>query len=222
MGVRKAICHCMGLAFVVVSSLTSCGKDNDSELATLCAEVCYVNTGQAGVVLSSMMDDDRTLSFTQPLTAKWAATPDSTYRALLYYKMSGSTTVDAITAVSALNLCPRTKQELKELYEQRDPLQLTSAWMAENRRNLNMLLRVKSGYMDESRPHVMAVVCDTVCESETGRRHYYSICHSQNGVPADYGVDVYASIPTDDIGVGDTLTLTVPTWNGVVTRDFVK
>lgn len=211
------------LVNIVVLLFAACAGKDDNDMTTFCADVCDINTSARGVVVSCVMDDDSRFAFTQPMKLNWTSTPDSTYRALLYYnKVEGDNVVEPINAVRVLTIVPKDEKELKDIYDKRDPLELEAAWFAKNGRNLNLRIKVKSGYMEKSKPHILGMLRDSISQQEGGTRYYYSICHSQNGVPADYSVDAYASVPTESMKKGDVVVLTIPTWTGMQTREIVK
>lgn len=212
-----------GILFMALLLLTACSGDDGSDMATFCADVCNVNTAAEGVVVSCVLDDDRQLAFTQPLKLNWTTTPDSTYRALLYYnKVEGKNEVEPINAIKVFTLVPLDPSKLEDLYNKRDPLEVVAVWFSKNGKHLNLRLKLKSGFMEKPQPHILGLACDSVCRQNNGKHYYYSICHSQNGVPADYSVDAYASVPTDSLGKGDVLTLTIPSWKGTVNREIIK
>ena len=70
--------------------------------------------------------------------------------------------------------------------------------------------------------HVIGVVQkENVHNVDGTTTHHLTFYHLQNGVPEYYTSRLYVSIPTDEYSVGDTIEMTVHTYNGVVVRDFV-
>lgn len=187
------------------------------------AEMCLATTGDAKKLISATTDSDAKLVFSQQLTASWAQKADSVYRTLIYYNKVSDYSVKPIRAVQVLVLTPRTPVEAKSWTNEADPLDLTSSWFAKNGKYLNLQLAIKSGSSDEpTLSQSLGLVCDTTIVSSKGKRQYCHLCHNQNNVPTYYTVDVYASIPTDGLVQGDTLTVTFPLWHGSVQKDYVK
>lgn len=209
------------LSITVMSlALVACNSDTDFEdIDSLQAEMCDLHTSAKQKSLSCVLDDDRLLEFSAPLNVQWAQTPDSVYRALIYYnKVEGTSKVNAQSAVMAIFLKP-VAADKEEWSKFTDPVRMVSAWRAKNGRYVNMCLAFKTG-IAQDRSHKVAVVCDSV--SATGNRRYYRFCHSQDSIPTDYSVEEYVSIPIEDLAKGDTVTIAVPTFGGVVMKDFIK
>lgn len=213
---------CCGILFALLLSLAiaSCSSDDAGEgIDSLQAEMCDIHTVASKTALSCRLDDDRMLEFAAPLNVQWAQKADSTYRALLYYnKVEGSDKVDALSAVMALALNP-VPADKEEWAKYSDPVGFVSAWKARNGRYVNVCLSFKTGAVS-GKSHKLAVVCDSV--SAAGSRYYYRFCHSQEGIPTDYGVEEYMSVAIDSLLKGDTVSISVPTFKGMVCKDFVK
>lgn len=202
-------------------------SDDDGEgydYPRMVAEMCDVHTTAAGVIAHATNDSDQRLSFTAPLSASWAEEKESDYRALLYYnKVDNGTTVQPLRAQRALVLTPKTPEDAKEWYENRDPLALATAWFAKNGKYLNLCLDIKNGSTDSDDAfHTIGLVCENTTTSDNGATYHYRLCHAQNDVPAYYTVSYYASIPTGEMQSGDIITLEIDTWSGVLKKEFVK
>lgn len=212
-------------AAIVLLPLFSCSSDEDanSDIAQLTAEMCIATTGEAKQIISATTDSDVKLAFTQSLTTSWAQKPDSVYRTLLYYNKVSDSNVKPIRADKVYVLLLKTPEQAKKWSSDADPLGLTSSWFAKNGKYLNLQLALKNGSTDdENQSQTLGLVCDSTIVSVNGKRKYCHLCHNQNNVPTYYTVDVYASIPTDELVKGDTLTVTMPLWSGSVQKDFIK
>lgn len=214
----------VAIAVAMASLFASCSSsDDDFKYAQMVAEMCDAYSSPAKSLVYAVADDDRRIDFESSLPASWATKSDTLYRAILYYnKVEGSTKVRPLTAerVFVLNPVPLSESQAKD---ERDPLALRAAWYAKNGKYLNLQLAVKAGAVDDDATRqTLGMVCDTIMRSAAGDRYYYRIVHNQNGVPAFYSVDVYASVPTSQLQKGDTLTLTVPTWEGVQNKNYIK
>ena len=212
---------CLVVLALFASVLASCNKDDaDEDYSTLTADMCDLQTNSKKVISMCVMDDGRQVQFVSPVTISWATTPDSTYRALLYYnKVAGSERIEPFSVLRALCMTPKAATD-SVVSRYKDPVQLISSWYAKNGKYLNLCLAVKTGDSDGERAHTLAVINDST--SHSGHRHYLRVCHSQNGLPAYYSMETYSSIVVEDIPKGDTVTLSVPTFSGIVVKDMVK
>lgn len=210
------------LLFITLVSLVvaACNSDGDGgNISNLQVEMCDLRTSARQKALSCVLDDDQVLEFSAPLNVQWAQTPDSVYRALIYYnKVEGESKVDALSAVMAIFLRP-VPADKDEWSHFSDPVDMVSTWQAKNGRYINLCLSLKTG-VSSGLAHKVTMVCDSI--SAAGSRHYYRFCHSQDGIPTDYGVEEYVSVPIDSLAKGDTVTIAVPTFGGMVSKDFVK
>lgn len=207
------------LAFMVMS----CNKDDDGmDLSNLCVELCDMKTSMSKTAVSCVLDDDRMLTFVTPLAVAWASTPDSVYRAQLYYNnVAEQGRVEAVGATSVP--CMRVKDAKDAKWgEYADPVDFVSSWMSKNGKYLNLCLSIKSGSAEDERAHRVAVVCDSIGHDGQYQHHYYRFCHSQDGIPEYYSVERYLSVPTDDVPKGDTITMSIPTFKGMHTIEYVK
>lgn len=219
---------CLALACLCMSCTASDDDGDGYKYPQLVAELCDVYTTEPKELGYAVTDSDERLTFSYHVYAPWAMEKETCYRALLYYnKVEHSpnvhATTQAISAKPALVLIPKTPEEAKDWYDNRDPLSLATAWFAKNGKHLNLCLDIKSGSTDsEDTRQSLGIVCEETDKAESGDRYHYRICHAQNNVPAYYTVSQYASIPTADLKSGDIITLEIPTWKGIVKKEFIK
>lgn len=214
--------RCTTVLSMLLLLLASCSKDDvNDDIATLTVEMCDMKTDDRGVIMTCVMDDDRQLALMPHISVSWASKPDSVYRALLYYnKVEGSAgVIHPLNVGRVVCLTPRTPADTV-VTAYKDPLTLVSSWYAPNGKYLNMCLAVKTGTASDKQAHRLAVVCDSL--SQSGHRRYYRVCHSQNGIPTYYSVETYSSITVDDVPKGDTVSLAIPTFDGMIVKDMVK
>lgn len=211
----------MGLA-VLAACDNSMNSSEDYQYQALTAELVDVPTGSDGTISHAITDDGNRLTFDTAGKVGWMQKSDTTYRALLYYNKVATSMVTPLKVQEVLVLRPKTAEEAGESAEQRDPLEITSLWRGRNGKYANINIRVKSGAAIDGTIGTQRVglVKDSIHTSPTGKRVYYHISHSQNGVPAYYSVDTYCSIPLNDISVNDTISLNVTTWSGHRTLDL--
>ena len=209
----------------LLSMAASCSVDDyesgDGEHSYLVADFSIAHSGQSKQLLNAMTDDGDSLVFDSPLECSWAVTPDSSYRALVYYsrEYGAGTRVRGIAAHQVLVLRIPTEQP-SEMHA--DPVSMESAWVSAGARYLNLGLYVKTGKSSGSNAkQTLGVVRDTVVTLDNGtKEHRLRLFHNQNGVPEYYSSRVYATIPTGDIPAGDIVRLEVCTYEGVVVRYF--
>lgn len=210
-------------ALLLIFMLSACSSDNSDEtLSNLCIELADLKTTSSSTVVGCTLDDGTEAAFETPITLKWASKPDSAYRALIYYnKVEETGKIRPISASSVICVRPMKAEEV-EWRDYRDPLDFVSAWMSKHGRYVNMCVSLKTGPQQNDKAHKMSAVCDSVRTTADRHHSYYRLCHSQNGIPAYYGVEVYVSLDVSDIPKGDTVTVSMPTFNGMVSKQFVK
>lgn len=209
------------IAIISALATSSCSKDEESEYAMMTAELCMLQSSTAKSAMKAETDNGVALSFSEPLTVSWATTPDSTYRALLYYnKVENSTQVKPLSAYAVSVLRLRTPEQAKKWSNEHDPIDIASAWRSKNQKWLNFNITIKTGSQetDEKSKHTLGVVCDSIITRENGRLIYCSMCHGQNGIPTYYSSTAYASIPIET--PTDTFVVNVTTWKGTETKRY--
>lgn len=212
------------LAVVLLVACTTNDYDTgDGKMSYYRADFVDAYTNSKAYFVKAMTDDGDSLVFTAPLNVKWATTPDSTYRALLYYnKVEGKPQPRAAYTVFVPNIRPLSK--VKTMYN--DPVKMISAWRSKNGRYVNLCLGLMTGTSeDESSKHSVGMVCDTLLQHADGSKHLQlQFYHSQNGMPEYYTTKVYFSIPLKNnpyhLGTGDSLSVAVNTYEGWVTKTF--
>lgn len=189
------------------------------------ADFVEAHSGEAGRLVYAITDEGDSLVFKGGAECKWATTPDSVYRGLLYSARNGETVpytkFVSLSQVLVLNI-PEKKSE-KMLT---DPLTLESAWVSDNGKYLNLGIVVKTGVDgsgEAKKTQRLGVERDTFLYHKDGRREIHLILyHDQAGVPEYYSSSVYASIPIGELLKGDVIQLDVNTYGGWVSRLFVK
>lgn len=208
--------------FTLAAVLSSCSNDEETDLSGVKAEMCLLETDLMAKVKSAVTDADEQLPFSSPVKVKWAEKADSSYRAMLYYRMEGGKALP-LSAKQVLVLLPRTKEELKKVLDAKDPVTFVSGWMAKNGTFLNLTIDIKTGTKEGSEnSHSVALLEDTVCVSPTGKNFHYRLLHSRNGVPEYYTVRTYFSIPASQISSGDTISLDIPGYDGLMRKMYFK
>ena len=205
---------------IATSLLAACAIDSyekgDGELSLLTADLVEAHVDADKKVTLVETDQSERLTLTPAATAQWIETADTVYRALLYYNKVEEGKADPVSLGWVGVLPPRDSIQggMKS-----DPIHVESMWLAKNRKYLNLRLRLLTGNSDDDEArHSIGVVSDHALSSANHARLY--LYHDQGGVPEYYSSVSYASIPLADIAA-DTLTITVNTYDGPVSRTFV-
>lgn len=189
-------------------------ESGDGKYSYLRADFVAARSGTAGQIVSATTDEGETLSFSEPVAAKWATTADSTYRALLYYNLR-----DAVAEPLSISRVPVLQPVLASAVEapRQDPVGLQSGWVSTNGGYLNLGLLLKAGKSDdEEAAQSVGVVCDSI----VGGNAFLRLLHDQGQVPEYYTVRQYVSIPLTELLAGKTVHLSVNTYDGLLTRTF--
>lgn len=189
------------------------------------ADFADVYTDGEASMVSAMTDDGDSLLFAKGVRPAWVQTPDSCYRALLYYnKVEGRADVQSVASVLVPKV--RLRQDDKDPFVD-DPVKVVGAWMSANGRYINLDLELMTGRDDgQAVTQKVGVECDTIVTDEAGRRHVrLSLYHDQNNSPQYYSSEVYVSIPVGRMPVvlrkQDEVDITINTYDGTWTRTFV-
>lgn len=195
------------LGATLLGLIAACTADNyetgDGRYSYLRADFVTAHTGSKGMIDRCQTDDDSLLSFSPPLAASWADTPDTLYRALLYYNKVGADIQPlSIRRVAVLLPQPRLPQEQIQC----DPLKVESSWWSKNRRYFNIALLIKTGQADSlDRQQELGLMTDSL---DTDRRTLHlQILYRQNDIPAYYTTKVYLSVPAEALPEGYQITL---------------
>jgi len=205
----------------ITVALSACATETydsgDGSLSYLRADFCEAHTVAAKQIDRATTDAGDALSFDPYATANWATTPDSVYRALIYYNKVG-TTCEAKAAQQVHVLEVFDAEKVKEIHT--DPVVFESAWMSENKRYLNLGFAVKTGQQDNSQAlQQIGMLCDSIVAHEDGSYDtYLRLYHNQNGVPEYYSAHTYTSVPMDRLPASGTIHLTVCDYDGPVTK----
>lgn len=208
------------LCFLAFACTSEDYETGDGTYSYLSADFADLHTDADAKVVSAMTDGGDSLLFSRAFESKQLKTPDSTYRALLYYYkkvIDGKVEPYGLKAVSVpiVKMTSRLKGEMKT-----DPVSLQSAWMSQNNRYVNLTLVLKTGQPDEKDAvQTVGMMCDTVMQQTDGTQlmklRFY---HDQGKVPQYYSTTVYMSLAFGRLPVkvneGDQLEISVNTYDG--------
>ncbi len=203
----------LGLLLACTDSGYSEGEGNYSYLT---ADFALLSINNAKQAVAFTTDENITYTLTSAVDIP-GATADSVYRALVYYNInteSYSTALRSLEKVYVMN--PITLEEDVEM--KTDPVTWNSTWVSSNGQWLNVSLTFKTGYDDEGvlDKQTLAIVN----ESEGTKPTCLKLYHDQNEVPEYYSVTTYISIPLADYSSGDTIQLTINTYDGETTKEI--
>lgn len=210
---------------------TSCKQDNydsgEGQLSMLTADFAELQVEGDTLVRSLTTDDDRHLTLTQPQRLSWTSRPDTTYRALAYYKLSHGNDLQVEPyAFSQVSVGRPLRPERFTQGVRQDPMSVESVWISKNRRWLNLSLLLKVGATQQQQSgHILGLVRDTLlCRpvAEGSADSVRTLClrlhHEQNGVPEHYTQRFYVSMPFASLEGADTLRLSFHAYEGQVVK----
>lgn len=212
------------LTALITACTTSDYDTGDGKLSYFRADFVDIYTNSKSYFVNAMTDDGDSLVFANPISAKWASTPDSAYRALLYYINKVENQPQPRVAYSVLVPKLRPIKNVKTMYN--DPVKMESAWRSKNGRYVNLCVGLVTGTNEgDDTKHAMGMVCDTLVVNDDGQKHLHlRLYHYRNGMPEYYTTKVYFSIPLKNnpyhLGTGDSLSVAVNTYEGWVTKTF--
>jgi len=204
--------------------LTSCEQEvydkGDGEYSYMRADFveAYVNADKR--VEYVVTDDGDRLQLTQPFTAKWIETADTIYRAVLYHNRDGNKAeVLSLARVSTLLI---RQEDVPISKIKTDPVSLESVWISGNKKYLNMGLVLKTGPLaEDGKPQALGIINIGVTADADGTHTCSNLhlAHNQSDVPEYYSQRYYLSVSLQGLDT-DSLSLTLNTYNGLVTRRF--
>lgn len=213
-----------GLLLIIMVSCTSEDYDTgDGEYSYLIGEFGQVYTDGEAQITRMVTDNGDEVTFAQPFKREWAATPDSLYRAYVQYerRMDSNGRYRLFGIAQVMVLAFREQADMKEEMKS-DPVEWESMWVSHDRRYLNLSLQLMVGSTGEEQllQRIGLVRMSAVVRDDGTTVHTLRFFHDQNGVPQYYRSAVYASIPLAALHEGDELVLTIPTYQGDMTRRY--
>ena len=222
LGRRPLAAICLLALLAVVSG---CEQDvyekGEGKNSLLRADLAEIHTN-TNLQFDHFTTDDGDSLTCEPLTgSRWAVTPDTTYRALIYYnKVKNDRGVEVAELVSAqhlltLGLQPATQPNLPK---HSDPLKLESIWISKSRRYLNLGLILMSGNTEETAVHRLTIVQDSLVSHANGKQTLcVRLIHDQGGIPEYYSQRTFLSMSLRYVRA-DSVRMTVNTYDGPVTK----
>lgn len=226
----------MGCAF---SACSNEGYDTgDGAMSYLTAEFVDAATNKEARFQTAETDGGVILTLTPAIKADWASTADSTYRALLYYKVEkGAPIAGEASLIGEARAVPVSIQrvlvpavaDLRKAAKPlpADPLTVETAWTSKNGRYINLGIKLKTGTADGKTEAQSIGVAYTGSEAKADGTwlHRLRLVHAQNGVPEYYSASAYVSIPLRrlpfDAKKGDEIVVSAATYDGETERSFI-
>ncbi len=204
---------------ILLLLLVSCESDSydkgEGELSLATAEFVEAHANGDKQMDYVITDNDERLTVSPQPSVKWMTTPDSLYRALLYYNNVGEGIIEplSITQVPTLSIYPDWMiQDIKT-----DPVTFESIWQSANGKYLNMAFYLKIGEVGkDAELHTISIIQDTIIQNADGTAtSFMCLYHDQGDMPEHYSSKCYISIPRDSIKA-DSVCMGINTYKGVL------
>lgn len=197
-----------GYIFTVLSAaalLAACEADNyDSgtgEYSLMTGDLVEIYSNSSGYLTSFITDDNTSFTLTKNITTSWATSPDSAYRARLYYNLvdEDAGLAEAVSIAEVPVLTPFTPDSMEVIYT--DPITLESVWTSKNNKYVNMSIYLMVGTSDEIIDYqTVGMMRDSVVYNADGTSTLYlTFYHSQGDVPEYYSQKYYISLLTQSL-----------------------
>lgn len=208
---------------VLLALFAACEQEvyekGDGELSYLRADFVEAFVNADKKVSRVLTDNDDELTLTTPYTADWIKRPDTTYRAVLYYKKVENR-AEALSLARVTTLTLRNDSSAVSKWNP-DPIGMETVWVGHNLRYLNLGLVLKTGATDkDAKPQSIGMLHGGITVNEDSTRTLQLLFnHHQGDAPEYYSQRAYVSLPLSGLTV-DSVRLTVVTYNGTVVRTF--
>ncbi len=210
-------------AMVGLATFAACQSDSyetgQGPYSLMQADFVEAHTSALGLMDRVETDESHVFSLAQPQEVKWATTPDSLYRALLYYEKANDSVARTVSISQVPTLHPKQLKPEETLCT--DPVKFESMWISANGKYLNLGLYLKNGSTQgDSLHHTVGMIRESETTDGDGKRTVsLRLYHDQGGVPEYYSSRYYVSVPCKEIDA-DSVVVTINTYNGAVERRF--
>lgn len=235
-------------AVVAAASLASCTTEQydsgDGKWSYLRSDFAEVCTDAQSRMSSFTTDEQLSLQVEGTPKVSWMTTPDSTYRALVYYAAPGSSSASgpsssssssaSFTERSAQNLasapvkvftvnnvlCPKIKRLQTLAPLKTDPVSFVALWLSANRKYVNITFDVKTGSSgsDADGQSIGAVLTDMTRNADGTLTAHLTFCHDQGNVPQYYSSRQYASLAVAQMQDADSASIVINSYKGKVVK----
>lgn len=235
-------------AVVAAALLASCTTEQydsgDGKWSYLRSDFAEVCTDAQSRMSSFTTDEQLSLQVEGTPKVSWMTTPDSTYRALVYYAApssssasgpsSSSSSSASFTERSAHNLasapvkvfivnnvlCPKIKRLQTSAHPKTDPVSFVALWLSANRKYVNITFDVKTGSSgsDADGQSIGAVLTDMTRNADGTLTAHITFCHDQGNVPQYYSSRQYASLAVAQMQDADSASIVINSYKGKVVK----
>lgn len=235
-------------AVVAATLLASCTTEQydsgDGKWSYLRSDFAEVCTDAQSRMSSFTTDEQLSLQVEGTPKVSWMTTPDSTYRALVYYAAPGSPSASgpsssssssaSFTERSAQNLasapvkvftvnnvlCPKIKRLQTLAPLKTDPVSFVALWLSANRKYVNITFDVKTGSSgsDADGQSIGAVLTDMTRNADGTLTAHITFCHDQGNVPQYYSSRQYASLAVAQMQDADSASIVINSYKGKVVK----
>lgn len=214
------------LSLMVSTMLASCQTDSydkgEGNLSLTRADFVVAHANNDKKIDCVVTDDGQTLTLHTPVNAKWITTPDSLYRAVLYYNQRNKAdqTVESVALSEIATLSPLPLDKFKEGIKT-DPVTFESMWKSRNGSFINMGLYLKVGQADDTQAHhTVGLALERIqTNSDRSTTAYLTFYHDQGDMPEYYSSKYYVSIPCKEIQA-DSVCITLNSYKGIIKKKF--
>lgn len=224
-------------ALVVMAVAVSCTSESytpgDGTYSLLRCDFAEARTNSDGALSSFVTDEGRSWTVSGAAKVAWMTTPDSVYRAMVYYDVPAEGASAGAEAqptklrsvVQVYTLTPRRSYREEEV--KTDPLSLDAIWLSENGKYVNLTLTLKTGTTsgESSLQSIGSLLRKMTVNADGTATADVVLLHDQADVPQYYSARVYASIPTaaltvngDGSAIADSVSIEINTYKGLIRR----
>lgn len=212
-----------------IAIISACEHDayetGDGDLSYMHADYADFTISNHAVT-SAITDNNSSLPLPSSLTVSTELPADTMLRRLVHYNQKDASTPIEILRLTPVSIVtPHSPNEEGTL--RTDPVKLTAAWLSPNKRYLNLQLGIMTG--NDTSPDAVRklhIVSDST-HTEGKGTVFLSLRYDNANTPEYYTEDVYLSIPchtitTSDGTQADTISITVNTYSGRITKNIIN
>lgn len=216
----KAVASVAVVAAALLASCTTEQYDSgDGKWSYLRSDFAEVCTDAQSRMSSFTTDEQLSLQVEGTPKVSWMTTPDSTYRALVYYAAPGSPAPVKVFIVNNV-LCPKIKRLQTSAPLKTDPVSFVALWLSANRKYVNITFDVKTGSSgsDADGQSIGAVLTDMTRNADGTLTAHITFCHDQGNVPQYYSSRQYASLAVAQMQDADSASIVINSYKGKVVK----
>ena len=137
--------------FLILACETDSYEKGEGKYSLMQADFAELTVNSQKEAVAFTTDDGDSYQLESPFTVKWIETPDTVYRAIIYYNKVNKGRADPMAASAVPTLRPVRADKFKE--QPQDPIGFESAWLATSGKYLNIGLLIRQAVsMTRNRP----------------------------------------------------------------------